>query len=398
LELAIDTHDLERRRDLLRQAIAAQARARAENALHMARDLLRAEPQDFDARPGLLCVKNGVVDLTSGQLLAHSPDYHFTRQTAVPYDPEAQAPQWEAFLRQIFLGNEAIIRFVQRLLGMALLGRNQERGFAILWGSGRNGKSALTTALRLVLGSYAATTPVATFARLGVEDSERPSPELASLVGRRLVVAHEPQERVKLSAAFIKNVTGGDSVKTRTLYREPFELRPDFLPVLVTNHLPELPGTDQALWDRIYLLPFLWRVPDDQVVPGLGEKLAQEEGVGVLRWLVEGAMAYLREGLKPPAEVQAATSQFRAEADDLYRFFVEETEADPRASTPYKDIRQRYEAWCKEEGVPPTSDRRLSDALRALGYVRRKTMTGAVYDGVRLRKSGGPPPEEDDLL
>ncbi|MDT7944577.1 MAG: bifunctional DNA primase/polymerase [Dehalococcoidia bacterium] len=117
LELAIGTRDLERRRDLLRQAIAAQARARAENALHMARDLLRAEPQDFDARPGLLCAKNGVIDLTTGQLLPPSPDYRFTRQTAVAYDPEAQAPQWEAFLQQVFLGNEAIIRFVQRLLG-----------------------------------------------------------------------------------------------------------------------------------------------------------------------------------------------------------------------------------------------------------------------------------------
>jgi len=396
LELAIDTHDLERRRDLLRQAIAAQGRARAENALHMARDLLRAEPQDFDARPGLLCVKNGVVDLTTGQLLPHSPDYRFTRQTAVPYDPEAQAPQWETFLRQIFLGNEGIIRFVQRLLGMALLGRNRERAFLVMWGGGRNGKSALTTALRLVLGSYAATTPVATFARLGVEDSERPSPELASLVGRRLVVAHEPQERVKLSASFIKNVTGNDAVKARTLFREPFEFWPDFLPILVTNHLPELPGTDQALWDRLYLLPFLWRVPDDQVVPALGEKLAREEGEGILRWLVEGAMSYLREGLKLPAEVQAATAQFRAEADSLYRFFVEETEGVPQARTPYRDIRRRYEEWCKSEGITPESDRRLSDALAALGYRRRKTRDGVVYEGVRLRDDGEPPAENDE--
>jgi putative DNA primase/helicase len=395
LELAISTHDLERRRALLRQAIAAQARGRAENALHMARDLLRAEPADFDARPGLLCVKNGVVDLATAQLLPHSPDYRFTRQVAVAYDPEAAAPQWQTFLRQVFLGNDAIIGFVQRLLGMAILGRNRERAFAILQGSGKNGKSALTTALRLVLGDYCATTPVATFMRLGGEDAERASPELASLVGRRLVVAHEPEERVRLSAAFIKNVAGNDVLKARQLFHEPFEFQPDFLPILVTNHLPELPGTDQALWDRVLLVPFLWRVPDDQRVPGLGEQLAQEEGPGILRWLVQGAVAYLREGLRPPPEVQAATARFRAEADDLYRFFVEETEADPRASTPYKDIRQRYEEWCKGEGLTPTSDRRLSDALRALGYRRRKTMDGVIYDGVRLRGDGRPQPEGD---
>jgi putative DNA primase/helicase len=146
------------------------------------------------------------------------------------------------------------------------------------------------------------------------------------------VIAHEPQERVRLSASFIKNITGNDALKARTLFREPFEFWPDFLPILVTNHLPELPGTDQGLWDRLFLVPFLWRVPDDQVVPGLGEKLAKEEGRGILCWLTKGAMAYLREGLKPPPEVQAATAQFRAETDDLYRFFIEETEADPRAS------------------------------------------------------------------
>lgn len=397
LELAMAADDMERRRELSRLAASVTSRARVDAALEFAKAPLRADPSDFDSKRGLLNVRNGVVDLATGQLLPRSPEYRFTRQAPVDYCPDAEAPRWQEFLRQVFLGNEAVIGFVQRLLGMALVGGNPERVFAVFWGSGRNGKSALITALRRVLGDYAATTPVATFQRFGDGDPERATPELATLVARRVVVAHEPHQQVKLSAAFIKNITGGDAVKARLLFHQPFEFTPDFLPVLVTNHKPELPGTDTALWDRVVLVPFLWRVPDDQVVPGLGEKLAAEEAAGILEWLVDGATAYLREGLKPPPEVQAATAEFRAEADELYRFLLEETVADPGATTPYKLIKQRYLAWCERESVQPASDYRLSAALVVMGYKRVTGKDGKRYSGVRLRDDPDHPDGTPDL-
>ncbi|GIX08043.1 MAG: hypothetical protein KatS3mg115_2446 [Candidatus Poribacteria bacterium] len=383
LEQLTGEEELDRRRKLLKAAQSVQSRARATAALDLARAALRTDVRAFDAREGLLCAANGVIELETGKLLPHSPSYRFTRQTLAEYDPSAECPCWQRFLEETFLGNEELIEFVQRLLGMALLGGNRERTFVVWWGSGRNGKSTFAGVLREVLGDYVAVAPVGLFGSLGRDDAERATPHLATLPGCRLVTAQEPEARAKLSAGMIKALTGRDVLPARRLYQSPFEFVPQFVPVLVTNHPPELPGTDIALWDRVLMIPFLYRVPDERVDPSLPGRLIQE-GPGILRWLVQGAQFYLRQGLRPPEIVRQETARMRAEGDPLYRFLAEELRRDETAATPYRLLRQRYEEWARAEGVEPVSDRAFSSALLKIGATRARSNRQVVYRGITL--------------
>ena len=46
-------------------------------------------------------------------------------------------------------------------------------------------------------------------------------------------------------------------------------------------------------------------------------KLIQAEGPGVLQWAVDGAMAFLGDGLSMPARLAAATTDYRYESDEV---------------------------------------------------------------------------------
>jgi P4 family phage/plasmid primase-like protien len=369
---------------LLGQAAKCLARARVTPALAFAKAWLRAEPQDFDQHPYLLNTPAGVLDLQKGEVLPHAPSLRLTRMTSAPYDPDADCPTFRRFLLEIFAGNERLVAYVQRLLGHALIAGNPERVFAVLWGRGGNGKSTLVEAVSYALGDYAQETPPESFLALSGADV-KPRNDLARLHAVRLVTASEARDGSRLDAAIVKRITGGDRVVARFLYREFFEFTPGFLPVLRTNFKPKVSGEDQAVWDRLRLVPFTVRIPPERQDRRLLEKL-KAEASGILKWLVEGCRIYLERGLEDPPEVLEATARYRAEVDDLYRFLEERTERAPDASVQASVLYQAYKDWAQQEGAEPVGAKRFGEAMLNLGYERYEAGGKRYYRGLRLKE------------
>src|SRR5207253_825035 len=143
---------------------------------------------------------------------------------------------------------------VWRSVGDSLAGDTREQCLFILYGGGANGKSTfLETLLRLV-GTHAAITSFSTF--LVHQNPGTPRNDVAKLHGARLVKATESQKQAMLDEATVKEVTGGDTLSARFLFKEFFEFRPQFKLWLATNHRPSIHGTDDAIWRRIRLIPF----------------------------------------------------------------------------------------------------------------------------------------------
>jgi putative DNA primase/helicase len=375
----------ERRREFLEYALKCHSRHRINNALELSKGLLLARPDEFDRHTYLLNCLNGVVDLRTGNLLPHDPSLRLTQLCPVAYNPDATAPTWQRFLSDVFLGDQDLISFMQRALGYSLTGDTSERVFFIAWGSGHNGKSTLFGTVQRVLGDYAKT--VATDALLKRREQADTHPTgLADLYGVRLAVASETEEGKHLATARVKALTGRDRIKARYMRKDYFEFEPTAKIWLFTNHRPVISDTTPAMWKRLILIPFRAHFDPDspQCDKRMPEKLWAERE-GILAWLVQGCLAWQREGLNPPPIVREATKEYQSEMDKIGAWIAERCEVDPKAVTPFADLYADYEAWCREQGDEPMLKRRFGDRLSEKGFLSVKIRT-ATHKGQAGRK------------
>nr|BEK66813.1 hypothetical protein KPHV_40400 [Kitasatospora purpeofusca] len=338
---------------------------------------------DFDARPELLSFANGTVDLKTGALRPHDPADMLTYCLSVDYQPEAKAPRWERFLREIFPGMPEMPAYIQRLVGYGITGSADEQVFVVAWGKGANGKSVLTDTLTRVFAAVSKTTPFSTFEERN--NGGIPN-DVAALRGARLVFASEGESGKAMSEAVLKRVTGKDEVTARFLRKEFFSYRPSFLLVLATNHRPRLRGQDEGLWRRVRLVPFKrWFAPEERD-HGLDAKL-QSEAEGIAAWAVRGAVQWYASGLMDPAEVTGASDDFRQTSDALAGFFPgvleRGTDDDVMNGT---EAFNHYLDWAEQENLPSRerwTRRAFYDAMEERGVPRRKTARGVGLVGLR---------------
>ena len=368
-----------------RTKIAAWARtSEAENRIRAMLGVAESEagipvlPDNLDSNPDLLAVGNGTLDLLTGELREPDPSDLITRGSAVRYEPDAECPRWEGFCEEIFDGDLELIQFLQRFLGYTLTGSTREQVLLVLHGTGCNGKSTLVETAKLLLGDLAATAAFETFAR--VRGGRGPRNDLARLHRARMVVASESSAGRRLDEATLKQLTGSDTVAARFLYGEHFEFVPSFKLWLVTNHRPRVDGGDDAIWRRLRLVPFevSFRGREDRhLVDELDLELP-----GILRWAVEGCLAWREHGLGEPEAVKVATEQYREDEDVLGAFLAERcaTQGEVAAS----DLRSAYEEFCEELGERPMSANVLGRELAKRG-IRRGGKGDRKYRGVSLQ-------------
>lgn len=370
-------------------ATKTQGRTRIDAMLSVGKSLdgiaIRADA--FDNDPDLFACANGTIDLSTGELREHRREDLLTKLSPVSFDPEAEAPVFGRFLERIFDGNGDLIAFIQRWTGYSLTGLTAEQAFAILHGSGANGKSTLLEIIRYVAGAYGMNTGADT---LMTSRGRGPDNDIARLRGARFVSASESGEARQLDEERIKRLSGEDTLTARFLYKEAFEFRPTFKLWLATNHRPKIKGTDEAIWRRVLLVPFDVFIPPAERDPELGAKL-RAEAAGILRWAVEGELDRRANGLRPPEAVRAATEEYRAEENVLGRFIEDECVMLPEASVTSGALYERYVDWCKSNGEEPINCRSLGKELARDSRLeaKRDGRRGRYWRGIGLVQTEG---------
>jgi putative DNA primase/helicase len=351
---------------------------------------VQVSADEFDARPELLSFSNGTVDLRTGELRAHNKADMLTAALPIEFDPDAKAPRFEAFLSEIMPGLPDMPAYLRRLCGYGISGSTSEQCFAVLHGSGANGKSVLTDTLTEVFGQITTTTAFSTFEDKGSGGIPN---DIAALRGARLVMASEGDSGRPMSEAVLKRVTGKDKVTARFMRQEFFTFAPTFLIMLATNHKPNFKGQDEGLWRRVKMIPFNRYFAPDERDYDLSEKLLAESA-GIVAWAVRGAVEWFANGLQDPAAVKNATKEFRETADGLQGFMpgVLEATGDEADRILGNEAFSMYLDWCEAENLPQKERWRRTTFYRAMEerkVTRRKTAQGITLFGVR-------PMEHDD--
>lgn len=376
----------EPRERLFKHAIRTESAGRLAAMVSLARPLLHLRHDILDTHPFLFNVENGTIDLQKNALLReHLRSDLLTKRSPVPFVPAARCPTWEAFLYRVMDGNEDLVRFLQRAVGYSLTASTREQVLFLLYGSGANGKSTFMEVLRLILGDYAMQAEFSTFLK---QDSEAVRNDIARLVGARLVAAVETESGLPLAEALVKQMTGGDVVTARFLFKEYFEFRPTFKVWLAANHKPVIRGTDHGIWRRIRLIPFIVTIPENERDPDLGEKL-KAELPGILAWAVKGCLDWQEQGLGVPEKVRSATAAFRDEMDVLGGFLTDLCAVEADATGKSAELYAAYKKWAEENGERVMSQKSLAMRLVERGFEPCKGALGArCWRGLRLRVGG----------
>ena len=163
--------------------------------------------------------------------------------------------------------------------------------------------------------------------RFTATDTEQHPTDVAGL-RREFVTAIETEEGRSWAEAKIKKSDWRRSCYRRFMRQDFFEYFPQFKPIVAGNHKPGLRSVDEAIRGRLHLIPFTVTIPEEERDHNLAEKL-KAEYPGILRWAIEGCLAWQQNGLNPPDIVRSATSEYMAAEDSVGRWMEERCVLDP---------------------------------------------------------------------
>ena len=322
----------------------------------------------LDSNPWLLNTPGGVVDLRSGQVSPHRPDYYITKMTTVPVDNKCPTPLWDKFLDRVSAGDKNLTGFVQRMAGYALTGTIREHAIFFLHGLGGNGKGVFVRAISGILGEYHRPASIALFT--ATKNDQHPT-DLAGLHAARIVTASETEEGRPWAEARIKEITGGDKITARFMRQDFFDYIPQFKLIISGNHRPGLRSVDEAMRRRMHLIPFTVTIDEKERDPELDSKL-RAEWPGILAWMVRGCLEWQRIGLATPAVIKNATAEYLA-GEDTFKTFIDDCcVVGPDEWESSNNLFFRWKQWAQAHGEFTGTQRRFSQRLDAQGFIAEK--------------------------
>jgi putative DNA primase/helicase len=341
----------------------------------------------LDADGRLAGVQGGqVLDIPTGQCRPVRREDYITKRLGCRFDKDATCPTWERVLLRAMQGAVGMVRYLQQIVGMMLMGNPLRLAF-FLNGPSNTAKSVFIETIKSLLNNYAMAAGRTLLMSKARENRHGPSEELVRLAGSRLVTVSEVQEGDVLDDGMFKTLLGGgDEIAARGLYMSTVEFRPDFVILVRCNHRPIFNGSDDSVLNRIHLVPFMDVIPLAERDRGLMKRLRETELPGVLNWALAGAHDLLAKDLQLeiPEPVRQATAEYGAEMDPIGQFIAQECELVTEASESANALHGFYKLWCKEHSTVVMTSTEFGKKM-SLRFEKKHGNDGNRYMGIRYR-------------
>lgn len=371
--------DLEKKiKNLIHYKKSSLGHMKIHHCLEAAKSFPKVElkSMDFDTDQFLINCLNGTLDLRTMKLLPHNPNHLITKIAKVNYNPDADCPNFKAFLNTIFESKKHIIDYVLRCLGYGLCGSVSEQVFFILYGGGSNGKNTLVDTVKYILNDYSGSIEPVSLLESS-SDSNAALSERASLMGKRFVTTNEPKEMGNLDMSFIKKLTSMDDIGAKFMRQDVFYYKPTAKLFICTNYKPDIKDTDIATWRRIHYWPFLYTFPPSEIDPDFAIKYLYPEIDGIFNLLVKGYIQYKSDGLAMPLDIMAAKEQYKRSANSVQQFIDEECTLDENYEIPKVDLFHAYQDYMKPYKIKKSW---FYEECTKIGFLDKKSRKGC-YEG-----------------
>lgn len=384
-EQKISFSKYEKAMEYKKYAIARRDSRRIASGLKEAQPMLEIELKELDSDEFLLNTPSCTYDLRKGLSTPKEPDPSdfITKQTAVDPDDEGM-DKWKDALNTFFLGDKDLIDYVQKVAGLSAIGKVYIEALIIAYGEGRNGKSTFWNVIARVFGSYSGNISADV---LTVGNRRNVKPELAEAKGKRLLIAAELEEGMRLNTSNIKQLCSTDEIYAEKKYKDPFGYVPTHTLVLYTNHLPKVGAIDEGTWRRLIVIPFEAKIEGKSDIKNYADFLFEEAGGAILSWIIEGAEKVIKDDfkIKLPKKVEEAIQTYKENNDWLNHFLTECCDMDESYTEKSGKVYDEYRAFCIRTGEFIRSTTDFYTAIDSSKFERKKTKTGNVIKGLKVK-------------
>ena len=354
------------------------------SALQAAKPMLEISVSDLDRDGFLLNTPDGTYYLPDGLegRRDHSPEDYITKITAA--GPGDQGKElWLDALDKIFCKDKSLIDYVQQIVGMAAVGRVYMEAMIIAYGEGSNGKSTFWNTIARVLGTYSGNMSADA---LTVGCKRNVKPELAEVKGKRLIIAAELEEGMRLNTSVIKQLCSTDEIFAEKKYKDPFSFTPSHTLVLYTNHLPKVGAMDSGIWRRLIVIPFNAKITGGNDQKNYADYLVENAAPFVMAWIIEGAEKAIGQSfhIPAPACVKEAINKYKSDNDWLAHFLNDCCERGDGYEVGSGKFYSEYRAYCARVGDFTRSTTEFYNAVEQAGFKRVKKKHSMWILGLRL--------------
>ena len=293
---------------------------------------------------------------------------------------------WLDSLDTIFCGDAELIDYVQQIVGMAAVGRVYMEALIIAYGEGSNGKSTFWNTIARVIGTYSGNMS-ADALTMGCKRNVKP--ELAEAKGKRLLIASELEEGVRLNTSIIKQLCSTDEIFAEKKYKDPFSFTPSHTLVLYTNHLPKVGAMDSGIWRRLIVIPFNAKITGRHDRKNYADYLVGNAAPYIMAWIIEGARKAVGNNFRIPLPkcVEDAIAKYRQDNDWLGHFLADCCELGEPYETGSGKFYSEYRAYCARVGDFVRSTTEFYNAVEQRGFRRVKKKHSMWVLGLRLLES-----------
>lgn len=354
-------------------------------ALKEAHPMVEIDQRQLDADEFLLNTPSATYDLRIGLPSAHehTPADFITKQTTV--DPSGDGMDiWQDALETFFCGDNELIDYVQEIAGLSAIGKVCVEGLIIAYGEGRNGKSTFWNTLSRVLGTYSGNMSADT---LTVGCKRNVKPELAEAKGKRIIIAAELEEGMRLNTSNVKQLCSTDEIYAEKKYKDPFSFVPSHTLVLYTNHLPKVGAIDAGTWRRLIVIPFNAKIEGSSDIKNYADYLFNKAGSAILKWIMTGAKRVIEKDyhIVKPAVVEAAIQKYKDNNDWLSQFLDECCEVGSGLIAKSGEVYNAYRSYCMQVGDYIRSTTDFYTALECAGFERKRNKSARLILGLQLK-------------
>lgn len=358
------------------------------SALQAVKPMVEVETADLDVDENLLNCPDGTYDLRQGLSgrKEHDPGDLITKiMTYAPGDEGKDL--WLSAINKTFQGDTELTEYVQKIVGLAAIGEVYQEAIIIAYGDGSNGKSTFWNTIAGAMGNYAG---MISADALTVGCRRNVKPELAEVKGKRILIAAELEEGMRLSTSIVKQLSSTDEIEGEKKYKDPFKFRPTHTLVLYTNHLPKVGAMDNGIWRRLIVIPFNAKITGKSDIKNYSKYLLTNAGPYITKWIIEGAEKAIVDNykLKLPQCVKAAIEQYKADNDWMTHFLDECCEVGDGLEERSGELYSSYRSFCARSGEFCRSTTEFYGMLSQRGFERRKRKKGIFVLGLKLAEEG----------